>query len=187
MQGLIRAPAMLLAVGLLLASSVAVADGFRVRRVETRLVEDVYYLDAHVDIALSGAALEALEHGVPISIVFEMRVLRELPYWPDERVADLTQRFRLEYHALSKRNVLVNVNTGASQTFDSLDEALGALGTIQDFPLIDRSLIKAGERYEGDLKARLDIEGLPAPMRPLAYLSSEWRLSSDRRVWLLQP
>ncbi len=187
MHGLIRAPAILLAAGLLLASTAAIADGFRVRRVETRLVEDVYYLDARVDLELSEAALEALEHGVPISIVFEMRVLRERTYWLDERIADLTQRFRLEYHALSKRHVLVNVNTGASQTFDSLDEALGALGTIRNFPLIDRGLLKAGERYEGGLKARLDIEGLPAPMRPLAYLSSEWRLSSDRHIWLLKP
>jgi len=187
MHGLIRAPAMLLAAGLLLTSTAAVSDGFRVRRVETRLVEDVYYLDARVDLELSRAALEAMEHGVPISIVFEMQVLRERPYWLDERIADLVQRFRLEYHALSNRHVLVNVNTGASRTFDSLDETLGALGTIQDFPLIDRGLLKAGERYEGGLKARLDIEGLPAPMRPLAYLSSEWRLSSDRHVWLLQP
>ena len=74
MHGLIRAPAMLLAVGLLLAATAAVADGFRVRGVETRLVEDVYYLDARVDLELSQAALEALEHGVPINIVFEMRV-----------------------------------------------------------------------------------------------------------------
>ena len=71
MHGLIRAPAILLAAGLLLASTAAIADGFRVRRVETRVVEDVYYLDAHVDLELSAAALEALEHGVPISIVFD--------------------------------------------------------------------------------------------------------------------
>ena len=96
------------------------------------------------------------------------------------------QRYRLEFHALSKRYVLTNVNAGVSQTFDYLDDALTALGTIDGFPLIDRGLLRDGERYTGTLRARLDIEKLPAPLRPLAYLSSQWRLSSDRHTWSLQ-
>lgn len=176
----------LLVVGLSAVAVQTLAAGIHVQRVETRVVNDVYMLNARVNLELSSAPLEALENGVPLDLVMDIRVLREIPYWPDERVAVLTQRYRLEYHALSKRYVLTNVNTGVSQTFDHLDEALAALGTIDDYPLIDRELLRAGEQYTGTLRARLDIEKLPAPLRPLAYLSSQWRLSSDYYRWSLQ-
>ncbi len=177
----------LLVVGLLAAPLETLAAGFHVKGVQTHVVDDVYLLDASMDLELSGAPLEALENGVPLYIVVDIRVLRERAYWPDERVATLTQRYRLEYHALSKRHVLTNVNAGVSQTFDYLDDALSALGTLSNYPLIDRGLLRAGEQYRGTLRARLDIERLPAPLRPLAYLSSQWRLSSDRYRWSLQP
>ncbi len=177
----------LLVIGLLADPVHTLAAGFHVKRVETHVVDDVYLLDARMDLELGGAPLEALENGVPLDIVVDIRVLRERAYWPDEHVATLTQRYRLEYHALSTRYVLTNLNTSVSQTFDYLDDALSAIGTLNDYPLIDRGLLRVGEQYRGTLRARLDIEKLPAPLRPLAYLSSQWRLSSNRYLWSLQP
>ncbi len=186
MHGPSRALLWLLGIGLLTGSVQTTAAGFFVRWVDTQLVNDVYMLDAHLELELGSAPLEALNSGVPINIVVEIRILRERPYWLAERIAALTQRYRLEYHALSERYVLTNVNAGVSQTFDYLDDALAALGIIENYPLLDRELLKTGEQYTGTLRARLDIEKLPAPLRPLAYLSSRWRLSSDQYVWPLQ-
>ena len=186
MRSATRALPWLLVLGLLAGAGQTMAAGFHVQQVDTRVMNGVYMLDVRMDLELSSAPLEALENGVPLDIVVDIRVLRERPYWLDERVAVLTQRYRLEYHALSTRYVLTNVNAGVSQTFDYLEDALAALGTINNFPLIDRGLLRAGERYTGTLRARLDIEKLPAPLRPLAYLSSQWRLSSDRYIWSLQ-
>ena len=186
MYGLMRALVWVLAIGLISGSIQTQAAGFHVRHVETRIVDEVYMLDARLDLKLSDAALEALHNGVPLSIVIEIRVLRARPYWLDEQIARLTQRYRLDHHALSGRYLLVNVNTGASQAYDSLPDALLALGTIDDYPLIDQGLLDTREAYKGTLRAKLDIEKLPAPMRPLAYLSSQWRLSSNRYRWSLQ-
>ncbi len=186
MQSLTRALPWLLVLELLAGSGQALGAEFHVQRVQTEVVEDVFMLEARLELGLSGAPLEALENGVPLDIVLDIRVLRRIPYWLDERVAVLTQRFRLEYHALTKRYVLSNVNSGVSQTFDYLEDALASLGTINNFPLIDRGLLKPNQQYTGTLRARLDIEKLPAPLRPLAYLSSQWRLASDRYRWSLQ-
>ena len=186
MLGLSRALLWLVGIGLLAGPIQTATAGFFVRWVETELVNDVYMLDARLDLELGSAPLEALNSGVPIDIVVEIRILRERPYWLDERIAALTQRYRLEFHALSERYVLTNVNAGVSQTFDYLDDALAALGTIEGYPLLDREILEPGERYTGTLRTRLDIEKLPAPLRPLAYLSSKWRLSSNQYTWPLK-
>ena len=61
------------------------------------------------------------------------------------------------------------------------------LGKIRNFPLLDEHLIgDKGHRYVR-LRALLDIESLPSPMRPLAYLSSLWRLKSDWYEWPIEP
>ena len=40
-------------------------------------------------------------------------------------------------------------------------------------------------RYQVKMRTFLDIESLPAPMRPLAYISSDWQLDSDWVSWPL--
>ena len=47
--------------------------------------------------------------------------------------------------------------------------------------------VEKGEKYDVHLHTYLDLESLPAPMRPIAYISSQWRLESDRYRWPLQP
>ena len=59
------------------------------------------------------------------------------------------------------------------------------MGQITDFPFLDQGLLIAGERYEGALRVLLDLEALPAPLRLFAYLSDDWRLSSEWRTWPL--
>lgn len=160
--------------------------GFYVRHADTRLEGDVYVLDARVDLELSGAVLEALESGVPITIRMDMDVSRQRRYLWDENVASLEQRFRLKFHALSQRYVVQNANTGVSRTYTSLEDALRDTGHLRGFPLLDRQLILAGNRYRGTLTVYLDIEALPAPLRPVAYFSRAWRLLGDSYQWQLQ-
>ena len=44
--------------------------------------------------------------------------------------------------------------------------------------------MKDDETYWVYLQIRLDIESLPVSLRPVAYLSPQWRLNSD---WYLCP
>ena len=50
---------------------------------------------------------------------------------------------------------------------------------------LDKGLLATSERYEGALRAWLDIEALPAPLRLLAYLSDDWPLTSEWYTWPL--
>jgi hypothetical protein len=172
----------------LVAARTALADsGFTVESVETRLVDGVYRLDARVRIDLSRSVRRALDSGVPITLLFQIRVLRPRDYLWDAQVANLSQRFRIEYHALSKRFVLTNVNTGAGQAFRTLEGALEPLQRLHDFPLVDASLLPPGPRYVGELTVLLDSESLPAPLRLQTWVNDAWRLSSSAFRWPLAP
>lgn len=163
------------------------ASDFFITGVHTRLQENVYLLDAYIDYRFSDEALEALENGVPLTFQLTIEIQRKRKWWLDADVADLQQRYRLQYHALSHQYLLQNLNSGAFYAFHSLNAARDAMGTLRDFPLLDRQLVEPNERYEVLLHAELDIEALPSPLRPLAYITPAWRLNSDWYTWSLTP
>jgi hypothetical protein len=166
--------------------------GFDIRNARTRLVDGVYLLDADISFVFSEAALEAIENGIPVTIILEMQVLRQRGLiwdrlWWDKEVATLEGKLRIETRPLSDTYLLRNMNSGETQVYGSFGELNVGLGKIRDFPLIDEYLIGDQGRHYLRLRALLDIESLPSPMRPLAYLSSLWRLKSDWYEWPIEP
>ena len=161
------------------------ADGFSVQRVHTYLAQDVYRLDADLKLEFSPASLEAMRNGVPLTLELEMRVRQVRDWVWDEDLAHVVQRYRLEYHALSGQYLLVNLNSSTRQSYPTLGMATDRIARIRDFPLLDRSLLQTKQLYYGELRLKLDIESLPAPLRPLAYISSDWWLSSEWYRWAL--
>jgi hypothetical protein len=152
---------------------------------DTRLENGVYLLSARVVYRLGDTPREALENGVPLTIELEMEVMRKREWLWDETIAELQQKFRLEYHTLSQQYLVTNLNSGQVKSFPSLTTATQFLGRIDDFPLLDASLLESGESYYGQLRAILDIDALPVPLQPIAYLFGEWRLSSEWYPWPL--
>lgn len=169
----------------LLLTSAVWAAGFQVMDADTRLVQGVYRLDAKIEYSFSDATMEALRNGVPLTIQLQMEVLRRRDWLWDETVASLQQRFRLEYHALARQYLVTNLNSGELHSFPTHGTAVEFLGQINGFPLLDKSLLADGENYYARLRASLDIEALPVPLRLNAYLSKHWRLTSEWHVWPL--
>ncbi|GMQ77512.1 MAG: hypothetical protein BMS9Abin01_2873 [Gammaproteobacteria bacterium] len=176
-------------------SSTAVADdveaGFDIRNARTELVDGVYLLDADIRFVFSKETLEAIDNGIAVTIILEMQVLRERALiwdnlWWDKKIARLEAKLRIETRPLSKTYLVRNLNSGETQVFGSFRELVAGLGNIRKFPLLDEYLLGDQGRYYLRLRALLDIESLPSPMRPWAYLSSLWRLKSDWYEWPLE-
>ena len=159
--------------------ALAAASEFTIKNVQTSLYEGVYRLDADILYQLSPEVEEALTNSVPLTIAIEMNVHRERALLWDENVHSLQQRFRLTYHALAQQYVVNNLNSNQLHSFPTRDAAMQFIGRIRDFPLLDRSLLDPAYDYQISLRAELDIESLPAPLRLVAYLSKDWRLTSD--------
>ena len=156
----------------------AAAEGFRITAAEVKMVDGVYRVDAQTDFSLSDTALEALRNGVPLVLELNLQVLEQRAYLWDATVAELVQRYQLSYRALSRQYQVENLNQDDIEVFPSLKSALKYLQTLRDFPLLDQSLIDPAGQYRLALKASLDIESLPTPLRAMAYVTPDWYLGS---------
>jgi hypothetical protein len=159
---------------------------FTVRSAEAELVDKVYRLDARIDYQISDRMLDAMYKGIPLTIAMDIEVWRKRQYLWNEQIADVTQRYQLSYHALTRQYQIKNLNTGIQNSFPTLHAALDVLGAVDDFPMLDQQLLGAGETYEARLRARLDIEALPVPIRLSAYIYAGWRVSSEWYTWSLR-
>ena len=168
------------------AQDEAPAPAFRVVDGTVSMDDDVVYLDARIDLDLSEEAKRALENGVPLTIELEISVTQPRWWWFDADVAALNQRYRIRFHALSRRYVLTLLNSGESRSYNSRRALLARLGRLEGLPLIDRSLLEPGETYLVALRARLDLDALPRPLRAGAYVSPQWRLVSEWFTWRVE-
>jgi len=161
-------------------------SGFSIQSLETLMQDRVYLLNANFNYQFSKEAIEALEHGVPLLILVDIEILTPRWYWADKTIAELEQGYLLIYHALSESYVINNLNSGTQNNFISLRQALNHLSKIKELPILDAKLLNLEKDYYLRVRTHLDIESLPAPMQPLAYISSDWQLSSGWYEWPLQ-
>ncbi|MEN8169188.1 MAG: DUF4390 domain-containing protein [Pseudomonadota bacterium] len=167
--------------------SSAQAGDFLIEGIHTEVKEGVYLLDADIDYRFSDETLRALSNGVPLTVQLILEIERERNWWLDVEIAALEQRYSLQYHALSHQYLLRNLNSGAFYSFSSYRTAVEALGSLRGLPLLDSKLVLPDERYTVSMQVGLDIEALPSPLRPVAYISPAWRLKSDWYTWSLIP
>jgi hypothetical protein len=114
--------------------------------------------------------------------------MRDAEAWIWEKdVVDHRLRTILRYRPLSGLYELRNLQGDEGLSFATRDAALRALGRIVAMPIIERDRLDLDKEYLVRVEVELDIEALPMPMRPLAYLKSDWSISSEPWEWRLRP
>lgn len=166
-----------------LTGAVAAADGFIIQRAEVQRRGVDYVLNADIAYRFSAEPLEALENGVPLTIVLRWTIERERAYWWNQMVAADQRRLEIRYHPLGQLYQMSTAERPDPQRYSSLRALLTALGTIRGLPLVAEDRLEPGASYLIDLSASLDIESLPLPLRPTAYLTPSWYLSSPPYRW----
>ena len=162
-------------------------DGaFAVEHAALRPAGGAWVVDARIDFAFSEDNLEAMRNGVALTVIVDIEVRRERGQWWDETLAARQLRYRIETSVLTDRYRVRNIG-GVARNYRSLEEMRESLGRVESVPVIARELLSAGARYAARIRARLDIEALPSPLRPIAYLSPRWRLNSGWFEWRVEP
>ena len=181
--------------GVILAAALLVqplrADGlegrFEVRSADLELNDGVYHLNARLDLPISDAVRRGLSEGVPLSLTLDIDIERVRQLLPNSRVAELTQRYHLQYNAVSGHYVLRNDNSGQQESFGTLDEAIEHLSEVHNLPVLDKSLIARDRRYEANVRGKVDFGTVPFTLRMLMFWVSDWHRESDWYAWTFQP
>ena len=199
-QGLDRRKGRLLARGVglacaLLATAVLVqplrAEGlegrFEIRSADLELKDGVYHLNARLDLPISDAVRRGLTEGVPLSLELDLGIKRVRQLLPNSSVAELTQRYHLQYNAVSARYILRNDNSGQQESLGTIDEAIEHLSEVHSLPALDKALIARDRRYEANVRAKIDFGTVPFTMRLLMFWVRDWHRECDWYAWTFQP
>jgi hypothetical protein len=162
------------------------SGGIDVRSASTRLQGGVWYLDADIIYGLNEAALEALDSGLALDVELTIRLTQRRRLIWDPTFAELKQRYELQYHALTERYIVRNLNSGEHATYGSLRSALVALGSVRTLPIIDDALLSRGDRYHVAMRAVVDIKQLGGPLAMIRFLWNDWRITGDWKRWRLE-
>jgi hypothetical protein len=167
------------------------ADGlegrFEVRSADLELRDGVYHLNARLDLPISDAVRRGLTEGVPLSLELDLDIKRVRQLLPNSSVAELTQRYHLQYNGVSARYILRNDNSGQQESLGTIDEAIEHLSEVHSLPALDKALIARDRRYEANVRAKIDFGSVPFTMRLLMFWVSDWHRECDWYAWTFQP
>jgi len=158
-----------------------------VRGASLSLDQDVYELDARLEVSLPEDARKAIEAGLTMRLDYEIELARVRNYMLDATVAKLVQSYELNYHALSQRYLVRNLNTGEQQDFGTLQAALERLTEVRGLPVIDSALVEPGNAYEGRVRAVLDLNSGSEALRWILFWTDDWSATSEWYEWPLPP
>ncbi|MFT5139647.1 MAG: hypothetical protein ACI9H8_001116 [Lysobacterales bacterium] len=151
--------------------------GFKVRNVQLHPGYMRILAQYDQNLSLSREAVEALEHGVPLTILLELelRDSRNLNLLVDE-----SRVFEIRFLPLNEVYQLSGPGQNSIRSFPRLRHVLTELANsnvdFQTGPL-------APGNYEFRSRIRLNNARLPAPMRLPALFSAEWKHDSEWSTW----
>lgn len=175
---------LLLCLGAVPESATADDYGARVEYAELQPTDGGYTVQAHLDYRLSPTAKEALDKGVRLAWTVIVELREPGPLW-NTLVYRHELPYSLHFHALLNQYA-VQTPYDHSEMFLTLSAAMNFMATIHDTALIPTGQISAGKPYLLAVKTQFNREFLPIPLRPVAYLDSNWFLSSSWYTWLIQ-
>lgn len=169
---------------LLTPFAVAQAESIQIKSVNLAAVGQGYEISVDSDIVLNATLEQALEKGIVLYFVTKFSLIDSNWYWLDEEVARGKSRVGLRYYALTRQYHLNHPSF--SQTFNTLQEALKALGQLRNFSLTVKSELKPDVEYIASLRVWLDLTRMPKPFQVEALGSKKWDLSSDKLEWRMK-
>jgi hypothetical protein len=160
---------------------------FEIRSADLELKDGVYHLNTRMDLPVNDAVRRGLADGVPLTLELDLDIEHVRQLLPNSRIAELTQRYHLQYNAVSARYILRNDNSGQQQSLGTIDEAIEHLSEVHSLPALDKALIARDRRYEANVRAKIDFGTVPFTMRLLMFWVSDWHRESDWYAWTFQP
>jgi len=159
-------------------------DILQLELIEPDLVwqQDTLGIQAGIALSPSPALMEALNHGVAVTVVVSTRVH---PWHGLLANTDQTRnhRFEIRYLPLIEHYQLTELKTEEVELYPRLSMLLQGLATPR---WMDTQLTTAQQNTRGfHVQVRVDIdrERLPAPMQLSAWRDDQWRSRQDWQTW----
>jgi hypothetical protein len=170
----------LLGVSLLLLFTLQTQAAIKGVKAEVEVTAPKVEIFARYTVSLTAELDEALRNGLTLPFVYEFKLTKPRFYAWYRQVAEgfgpnAQYIQRLSYQSLTKQYRISS--NGNARHFNSLDEALSALGTIKNWSVLEGSNI-AVEDFAGRLRLKLDLSQLPKTYQVSTLGNENWQLDS---------
>lgn len=145
----------------------------------------LYMLNVDLEVMLSMEIKEAIDKGVPVVFLYELKLFKVRRYWFDKELAAINTSITVSYHALS-RQYLIN-HDGRQTSHEILREAMIELEQLYDWPVFDQALIEPDATYEATLNVKLDKTKLPKAIQVDSINEDAWSIEAKPYHWVLKP
>jgi hypothetical protein len=137
----------------------------------------------HVQYPINDRIRSALKDGVTLAFDVELNITRHRRLWWNAGVLDMTLRRELTYHAVTDRYVLRNDQGVEQDSYPTLEEAIDALGRVEDLPVLVESQLRGDGPWQVSVRAVVRRGRLSDAMRALMIWSDDWHRNSDWYSW----
>ncbi|HEY0907108.1 MAG TPA: DUF4390 domain-containing protein [Methylophilus sp.] len=161
--------------------AVAASNHAHIRSAEMVLRDEMWTLDADLDVQLGSALEEALNKGVTLTFLFEFQITRPMKYWFDDEVLTKRRQTTLSYHALT-RQYLLQIDQH-QKALDTLSDVKHELGQVRDWRMGPHALLEKNQSYRAALKMHLDRSKLPKALQVDAIGEDSWELVTPTFSW----
>ena len=159
------------------------ADGVNINSAVTYIDNNTYYLDVSSELTLTEESYRALRQGISFEIHTDFQLLKKRKWLWNKTVFGKKLIHKLEHKPLTENFLITNLNTGIVNYYKNLDAAVNAICNISKMKLFDKNKLQKNIKYLAKIRLYLDIDSLPSPLRPRAYFSSDWNISSQWYRW----
>jgi len=174
--------------GLLLPMAQAQEAGRAALQLRVERSAQGVFLSAVVPVQLPPSVENALLNGIAMHFVAQAQILRHRWYWSDKVLVNAMRYVRLSYQPLTRRCRVAQASepiapTGLgialAQNYDTLQEALAAMGRISRWRVAQASELDEDTPYTLRLNYRLDTSQLPRPLQWGAVGGVNWNLQLE--------
>ena len=159
----------------------ALAD-FTVGEGKSVLVGNTVKTSARLNLSITGEPEVALSKGIGLTLVVKSHLYRaSLAYWYF-KISEWEDRLLLEHHSLSNRYTLTTMDSGITEDFATLAETLDSLRRYAKTVVLPAS-VSANDALQMRLQVSLSRSDLPGPLKLVALILKDWRISSDWERW----
>ncbi|GAV20766.1 hypothetical protein MMIC_P1740 [Mariprofundus micogutta] len=134
-----------LVVVLLTALSTAYAE--ETGDMQIRMDQQIVYCDATLN-KDEEAFSHLLKDGIPVTTVWKIKVSKLRDYWLNKKIAEIVVTHRVNPDLLSRSWMLIDETSGISRRVYSMAEVYHFLSRLENFSVLDRSLLLDHEMYQ---------------------------------------
>ncbi|MDE0918785.1 MAG: DUF4390 domain-containing protein [Arenicellales bacterium] len=168
----------------LLASTITTAD-FKIVGGGAQITDQHLSSHATLDLSLDPRSATAIVNGIPIIICIDLKLVQN-KLWPwSTTFLEWRYPVKLSYHSLSRRFTVTDQRKQSTAVFHTLGEALRQLDRFSVIEALPATIAKK-QNLVVRIRARIDTESLPAPLRLMSELLPPWNEQSQWHEWPVQ-